>query len=38
MGLMFSPVVGQVPVAVSYRAADFFSAPVQNQDTTLGYL
>ncbi|HZY83875.1 MAG TPA: hypothetical protein VFE78_03535 [Gemmataceae bacterium] len=38
MGLLFSPVVGQVPVAVSYRAADFFSAPVKNQDTTLGYL
>jgi hypothetical protein len=38
MGLMFSPVVGQVPVAVSYRAADFFSTSVQNQDTTLGYL
>jgi hypothetical protein len=38
MGLLFSPVVGRVPVAVSYRAADFFSAPVKNQDTTLGYL
>jgi len=35
---MFSPVVGQVPVAVSYRAADFFSTTVKNQDTTLGYL
>jgi hypothetical protein len=38
MGLMFSPVVGQVPVAVSYRAAEFFSAPVKNQDTNLSYL
>ncbi len=38
MGLLFSPVVGRVPVATSYRAAGFFSAPVSGQNTNLGYL
>jgi hypothetical protein len=37
MGLAFSPVVGQVPVVGSYRAAEFFNAQVQGQDARLGY-
>lgn len=37
MGGLFSPVVGIVPFAGSYHAADFFREPVRGQNANLGY-
>ena len=36
-GLAFNPIVGQLPIVGSYRAADYFNAPVLNQNAHLGY-
>jgi hypothetical protein len=36
-GLAFNPIVGQLPVVTGYRAADYFNAPVRDQDAHLGY-
>jgi hypothetical protein len=36
-GLFLNPVVGQLPVVGSYRAANYFNTPVNNQNAHLGY-
>ncbi len=37
-GLFLNPVVGRLPVVAGYRAADYFNAPVNNQDAHLGFV
>jgi hypothetical protein len=37
MGLIASPIVGRLPVLAGYRVAEFFDAPVKDQNAHLGY-